>query len=393
MSILDFLAHGLIGHSWLWVGGLFLLFTQLTILAVTLFLHRCQAHRACELHPAVSHVFRFWLWLTTGMYTKEWVAVHRKHHARCETEEDPHSPQFHGIRKVLLEGAELYMAEKADAGTLEKYGCGTPDDWLERNVYRRPFVGLGLMLVADLVLFGAIGVTFWALQMMWIPFFAAGVINGLGHWFGYRNFDTPDTAHNITPLGFFLGGEELHNNHHAFPSSARFSANRWELDLGWQVLRLLQRAGLARILRTAPAEPAATRSEAQVDSETVRAVLTHRMQLLTQYWREVVLPVLYDEANQAGDSMRRLRKVLSRDARFLAEATRRRRDALVRSRPRLATVLEYRHRLVEIWSRSTGNTHMLVESLRQWCSDAEDSGIRALEQYAAQIRRLVPAPA
>lgn len=387
------MAHGLIGYSWLWVGGLFLVFTQLTILSVSLYLHRCQAHRACDLHPAVSHFFRFWLWLTTGMSTKEWVAIHRKHHARCETEEDPHSPQFHGIRKVLFEGAELYSAEAADAGTLEKFGRGTPDDWLERNVYHYGELGPTLMMVINLALFGAIGITFWALQMMWIPFFAAGVINGLGHWFGYRTFDTPDTAHNITPWALFLGGEELHNNHHAFPSSARFSIKRWEFDLGWQVLRLLDRVGLAEIRRTAPAEPAMAKAEGHVDTDTVRAVLTHRIQLLTRYWREVVMPVLHEEARNAGASLTTARRLLQRDGRFLAAEKRRYREQLLASWPRLATVFEFRHRLMEIWSRSSGNTHALVESLRQWCADAEASGIRALEQYAARLRHLVPAAA
>lgn len=393
MLIPDFLVHGLVGHSWFWIGSLFLLFTQLTILSVTLFLHRCQAHRACDLHPAVSHVFRFWLWLTTGMATKEWVAIHRKHHARCETDEDPHSPQFEGIRKVLLEGAELYTAEAANAETLEKYGRGTPDDWLERNVYCRGKLGPTTMMLIDMALFGPLGVAIWALQMMWIPFFAAGVINGLGHWWGYRNFDTPDTAHNITPFGLFLGGEELHNNHHAFPSSAKFAIKPWELDLGWLVLRGMERVGLATVRRTAPPEPLPAEIEGEVDKETLRVLLTHRIHMLTAYWREVIVPVLYEEAQLAGRSLKRVRRLLRRDGRFLKEETRRRRESLLRAWPKLATVYEYRHRLVQIWSRSTGNTQAVVDALRQWCADAEASGIRALEQYATRLRRLAPAGA
>lgn len=399
MSVLDFLARGLIGDSWLVVGGLFLLFTQLTILSVTLYLHRCQAHRACDMHPALGHAFRFWLWLTTGMSTKEWVSIHRKHHARCETEDDPHSPQFHGIRKVLFEGAELYVAESRKAETLEKFGRGTPDDWMERHVYTRMSGSLGptLMMLIDLVLFGAVGVTFWAFQMMWIPFFAAGVINGLGHWWGYRNFETPDTAHNLTPWAFFLGGEELHNNHHAFPSSAKFALKSWEFDLGWQVLRGLSRLGLVKILRVAPSEPAVQDSRKDVDRDTIRALLTHRFQLLSHYWREVVVPVLRDEAQHAGESLKSLKReskrLLHRDGRFLKGVKRERREALLSSLPRLATVYEYRRRLMAIWSRSTGNTQALVESLAQWCRDAEASGIHALASYASRLRRLAPVQA
>lgn len=399
MQFLDFLARGLIGDSWLLVAGLFLLFTQLTILSVTIYLHRAQAHRSCDLHPVVSHLFRFWLWLTTGMITREWVAIHRKHHARCETEDDPHSPQFEGIRKLLLEGTELYTAEGRNAETLERFGRGTPDDWMERNIYS-PLGGKSgptLMLFISLALFGAVGITFWALQMMWIPFFAAGVINGLGHWWGYRNYETPDTAHNITPWGFFLGGEELHNNHHAFPSSAKFALKRWEFDLGWQVLRGLEKARLAKIVRVAPGEPTTVADRSEIDTDTVRAILTHRLQLLSGYWRDVIVPVIHDEARHAGSSLDKLRRecrrLLRRDARFLPREKRERKAALLETWPKLATVYEYRTRLVAIWNRSTGNPGEVISALSEWCREAEASGIRALESYAARLRRLVPAAA
>ncbi len=330
------------------------------------------------------------------MITKEWVAIHRKHHARCETEDDPHSPQFEGIRKLLLEGTELYTAEAGNAETLEKFGRGTPDDWMERNVYRHFGGKLGptLMLYICLALFGAVGVTFWALQMMWIPFFAAGVINGLGHWWGYRNYETPDTAHNLTPWAFFLGGEELHNNHHAFPSSAKFSLKRWEFDLGWQLLRGLEQLGLARIRRVAPAEPTAVDDRSEIDTDTVRAILTHRLQLLSGYWRDVILPVIHDEARHAGGSLAKLRRecrrLLRRDNRFLDEDKRERKAVLLESWPKLATVYEYRARLVAIWNRSTGNPREVINALSEWCREAESSGIRALERYAARLRRIAP---
>lgn len=399
MQFLDFLARGLIGDSWLLIAGLFLLFTQLTILSVTIYLHRAQAHRSCDLHPVVSHFFRFWLWLTTGMITREWVAIHRKHHARCETEDDPHSPQFEGIRKLLLEGTELYTVEAGNEETLKRFGRGTPDDWVERNVYRRRGGTLGptLMLFVSFALFGAVGVTFWALQMMWIPFFAAGVINGLGHWWGYRNYETPDTAHNITPWGFFLGGEELHNNHHAFPSSAKFSLKRWEFDLGWQALRGLEKLRLAKILRVAPREPEPVDDDMEIDTDTVRAVLTHRLQLLSGYWRDVILPVIHDEARHTGASLakmrRECRRLLRRDSRFLGQEKRERKEALLETWPKLATVYEYRARLVAIWNRSTGNPREVINALSEWCREAETSGIRVLEHYAMRLRRLVPATA
>ncbi len=230
-----------------------LLLTHITIVAVTVYLHRHQAHRAVDLHPIISHFFRFWLWLTTAMVTRQWVAVHRKHHARVETAEDPHSPVVFGIRKVLLEGAELYRAEARDPAIAEKYGHGTPDDWLERNIYSTRFeYGTPLMLVIDLILFGLLGLSVWAIQMAWIPFFAAGVVNGLGHYWGYRNYELPDASTNFMPWGILIGGEELHNNHHAFPSSAKFSSKWWEFDLGWLHIRALCALGLARVKKIAP---------------------------------------------------------------------------------------------------------------------------------------------
>lgn len=229
-----------------------LLMTHATIVSVTIFLHRHQAHRALTLHPAASHAFRFWLWITTGMFTREWVAVHRKHHATCETERDPHSPQVHGIWRVLFNGVSLYRLAAREAETVRAYGTGTPNDWLERRVYgAHRFVGIGLMLLVDIVLFGAPGLVIYAVQMVWIPFWAAGVVNGVGHYWGYRNFDTPDESRNIVPVGVLIGGEELHNNHHEHAYSAKFSSKRWELDIGWVYIRCLEFLGLATVKRTA----------------------------------------------------------------------------------------------------------------------------------------------
>ena len=265
--------------------------THITIVAVTVYLHRAQAHRALDLHPAVSHFFRFWLWLTTGMVTKEWVGVHRRHHAKCETAEDPHSPQILGLRKVLGEGAELYAQAASDRAAVERYGQGTPDDWLERRLYSRfSWQGVALMLLLDVVLFGVYGIVIWAVQMLWIPIFAAGVINGVGHYFGYRNFEPPDASTNIVPWGILIGGEELHNNHHAFPSSARLSSKWWEFDIGWMYIRILTALRLAKVRRVAP-NPQVVPGKSQLDLETLRAVITSRMHVFARYGKEVMVPV------------------------------------------------------------------------------------------------------
>jgi stearoyl-CoA desaturase (Delta-9 desaturase) len=250
-----------------------LLMTHATIVSVTIFLHRHQAHRALTLHPAASHVFRFWLWITTGMFTREWVAVHRKHHATCETPRDPHSPQIYGIRRVLFDGVSLYRVAAREAETVRAYGTGTPNDWLERRVYgAHRFVGIGLMLFLDIVLFGTAGLIIYAVQMVWIPFWAAGVVNGVGHYWGYRNFDTPDESRNIVPVGVLIGGEELHNNHHEHAYSAKFSSKRWELDIGWVYIRCLESVGLATVKRTARARLVPRTTAAAQTSEVKQSI-------------------------------------------------------------------------------------------------------------------------
>ena len=221
--------------------------THITILSVTLYLHRCQAHRAVEFHPAVSHFMRFWLWMTTGMITRQWVAVHRKHHRYSDVQGDPHTPHIYGIWSVLFGGAGLYHTASKDTAMVQKYGVGTPDDWIERTIYT-PYSRLGiiLMLVIDILLFGVWGLLVWGIQMIWIPFWAAGVVNGVAHWIGYRNGTTKDHSRNISPIGVIIGGEELHNNHHLDPASAKFSRRWWELDIGWVWIRLLSLVGLAK---------------------------------------------------------------------------------------------------------------------------------------------------
>ncbi len=365
---------------------------QVTMMAVTLYLHRDQAHRSLDLHPALRHFFRFWIWCTSGMLTREWVAVHRKHHAFCETPDDPHSPQIHGLKKVLLEGAELYRAEKDNPETLEKFGRGAPDDWLERNVYLRyPWGGIGLTVVVDLLLFGVPGITIIAIQMISMPLFAAGVINGLGHHTGYRNFECDDAATNLLPWGFLVGGEELHNNHHAFPTSAKFSVRRWEFDIGWMYICIFRALGLAKVKKVAPRPvlQKTPRPHVDIDIDNLRAVIVNRMHVLRDYTRQVTLPVLQRErAKLAGpdSALKRARKLLVRQPQLLDESSRHRLGELLSDNAALHTVHEFRERLRRLWSGANVSNENLLQQLKDWCTEAEASGIKVLEDFAARLR-------
>ncbi|MCC4590027.1 DesA family fatty acid desaturase [Xanthomonas sacchari] len=390
-AILDFLGNGLLGVGWWGMLAVLLLFTQLTIFAVTLYLHRSQAHRGVDFHPLLSHFFRFWTWFTTSMITKEWVAIHRKHHAKVETEEDPHSPQTKGIARVFWRGVELYREARTQRGDIEQYGKGAPDDWIERHLYT-PYANLGpvALFVVNFALFGLPGIAVWALQMAWIPFWAAGVINGLGHWWGYRNFESADTSTNLTPWALWIGGEELHNNHHAFPSSARFSMRRWELDIGWIAIRALAALRLAKILRVAPTLDVRP-NIAVPDADTLRALLSHRFQAMTDYQRNVFTPALKEEAAQAGAKLRkllprRLRKGLVDDGRWLKPDAREQLQRWVAQRPRMRTLVEHRARLAALLEARTHDASERLKHLQAWCHDAEASGIAALQAYAARLK-------
>jgi stearoyl-CoA desaturase (delta-9 desaturase) len=385
--------HGLLDLSlWGYIIAALLL-THITIASVTIFLHRHQAHRALELHPMASHFFRFWLWLTTAMNTKEWVAVHRKHHAKCETREDPHSPQVLGLNKVLWQGAFLYHRQANDTDNLNTYGKGTPEDWVERVLYTRfNVLGVVLMLVIDIVLFGLAGILIWVTQMVWIPFWAAGVINGIGHDWGYRNHECPDASTNIIPWGVLIGGEELHNNHHAYSSSAKFSSKWWELDMGWMYICLLVRLGLARVKKVAPKlviEP----TKPMVDMETLRAVLTHRFQVTSRYGKEVLAPVLREELHEANPAGRRLlkqaRKLLVRDESLLDEVSKSVLETVLRASQSLKTVYSHKQRLQEIWKRSNLSQESLLHALQEWCRQAEATGIQVLRDFAFRLRGYV----
>ncbi|TYT25892.1 acyl-CoA desaturase [Luteimonas viscosa] len=390
-SLIDFLAGGLLQWGFWPLAAYFLVATQLTILSVTLYLHRSQAHRGVDFHPMLAHFFRFWTWLTTSMITREWVAIHRKHHAKCETEEDPHSPMHKGIRTVFWQGVELYREARGMRADIEQYGKGAPSDWIERHLYT-PHATLGptLLLFISFALFGFAGIAIWAIQMAWIPFWAAGVVNGLGHWWGYRNFETTDTATNLTPWGVWIGGEELHNNHHAFPSSAKFALRKWEFDIGWAVIRGLETVKLAKVLRVAPALD--VRPNIQVpDTDTMRALLAHRFQAMTDYQRNVLMPALREEAAIAGGKLRSLlprqqRKALVDDGRWLKPEAREQMQQWISQRPRIHTLVEYRRRLAAVLEARSSNASDALHALQDWCREAEASGIRVLQEYSARLK-------
>lgn len=366
--------------------------THVTIAAVTIFLHRCQAHRALDLHPAIAHFFRFWLWLTTGMVTKEWAAIHRKHHAKCETAEDPHSPQVYGINRVLWLGVFLYVKESYNKETLERYGHGTPDDWVERNVYtRHPAAGVMLMLAFDLLVFGLVpGVLIWLTQIAWIPFWAAGVINGVGHFFGYRSYDVADASTNIVPWGILIGGEELHNNHHAFASSAKLSSKWYELDIGWMYIRTLEMLGLATVKKLAP-KPRFAEPKPAADLDTLHAVIANRYDVLSRYaksirrtYSEEVQRLTHWSPSDA-EVLRSLKRALLRGQALAGVERARLAEALKKSRA-LATAISMRDELVSLWDRSTASKEQLLRQLQDWCHRAEASGIPPLVDFSQRLR-------
>lgn len=400
-SLLDFLNNGLLGLRWWQVVLVTLGLTHVTIASVTIFLHRAQAHRALDLHPVPSHFFRLWLWLTTGMQTRDWVAVHRKHHAKCETAEDPHSPQTRGLRTVLWSGAELYMAERLKAETLQRYGRGTPSDWMERNVYSRwIWHGCALMLIGDFLLFGVIGIAVWAVQMMWIPFFAAGVINGIGHFWGYRNYDCPDASANISPWGILIGGEELHNNHHTFPTSAKLSNKWFEFDIGWCYIRALELLGLAKVLRRAPVPrvvAALGGVHQQIDLHTLQTLINNRYDLLAKFARETQREFREELAKlrlSAADRARfaGLKRWLRKDVAAIPEPDKDNLQDLLARSGILRTLLDMRSELAAIWQQTTASREQMLLHLQDWIARAEASRIRALQEMAARIRGYVPSP-
>jgi len=387
------LFSGLFDLPWWGAVLVALALTHVTIASVTIFLHRHQAHHALDLHPAVSHFFRLWLWLTTGMLTKEWAAVHRKHHAKCDTPEDPHSPQILGINRVLWAGVFLYVKEARKPETIERYGRGTPDDWLERNLYSRfKILGLVLMGVADIILFGVVpGLAILAAQIVWIPFWAAGVINGIGHYWGYRHWSTPDASTNIFPLGILIGGEELHNNHHAYPTSAKLSNKWYEFDLGWLYIRILEALGLAKVKHVAPI-PHFETPKPVVGPDTLQAIIRCRYDVLATYARSLKrtyadeIGKLRRHSPQEARALQAVEPWLDRDDKMLHDTERERIAELLPKSQALQTMYAMRRELAAVWGRSTASREQLVMQLQDWCRRAEASGIRALAEFSRRLR-------
>ena len=389
-AVIDWMANGIMGFSGWQIFFVILGLTHITIASVTIFLHRHQAHRALDLHPIASHFFRFWLWMTTGQVTKEWAAIHRKHHAKCEQAEDPHSPHVHGIRTVLFTGAELYRKESKNKETLSRYGHGTPDDWIERNLYSRfSWQGVALMLIIDVALFGALGLTVWAVQMAWIPITAAGIINGAAHYWGYRNFEAHDASTNISPWGILIGGEELHNNHHTYPTSAKLSVKPYEFDIGWLYIRVLETLGLAHVKKTPPklqwgdVQPVA-------NEQTLEALIVNRYEVMAGYARELQRAVAQEIARlpqlPAESVLKVARRWMHRDAdkvpSWASQSLEQARTVL----PDADTMVRMREELRQLWLSRSHTREQLAADLQAWCHRAEVSGIAVLQEFSIKLR-------
>jgi len=390
-AALDWLAHGLWEVTWWQIVLFTLAMTHVTMISVTVFLHRHQAHRALDLHPIASHFFRLWLWLTTGQVTKEWASIHRKHHAKCEQEQDPHSPQVHGIRTVLLRGAELYRAEAKNNETMARFGHGTPDDWIERNLYARySWQGVGLMMIIDLALFGMAGLAVWAVQMAWTPVMAAGIINGAGHYWGYRNFEAPDASTNISPWGIIIAGEELHNNHHTYPTSAKLSIKPYEFDIGWMYITILKTLGLASVKKVPPRLHLGS-IKPVADEKTLEALIAHRYEVMAGFARELRRSALTElaalKARQADTSvMKAAARWLHRDEDKVPESARPQLAKARAEHPVLDKMVTMREELRQMWMSTSVSREQLAADLQAWCLRAEASGIAALAQFSQKLR-------
>jgi stearoyl-CoA desaturase (Delta-9 desaturase) len=377
--------YGLLDLPWWGYIIYAVVFLHLTNISITLFLHRAMAHRALTLHPVVMHFCRLILWMSTGIETRQWTAIHRKHHARCETEEDPHSPQILGLGTVLMYGSELYRREGRNPETMERYGQGTPNDWIERNLYsKHSRWGIMTMFLINLVLLGIPGIMVWCVQMLWSPVAAAGVVNGIGHFWGYRNFECPDAARNILPIGIILCGEELHNNHHTFGTSAKFSVKPWEFDMGWLYIRVLSAFGLAKANRIPP-RLVYEASKHTIDMDTVKALFTNRFQLMSNYAKEVIVPVFKQSAARANLSAR-IRQLMISEECLVDENGKKSLQTAFESCKEIKVVYEYKQRLQKIWTHTTATQKELLDAVQLWCKEAEATGIAALQNFAQRIR-------
>jgi len=389
--LLNFLSNGLTGATAWQLVLITLVLTHITIASVTIYLHRHSAHRSLDLHPIPAHFFRFWLWLTTGMVTKEWTAIHRKHHAKCEHEGDPHSPVVFGIKKVFFEGSELYRAEAKNLDTLERYGHNTPNDWLEKHIYTgRSRLGVSLMLIINVLLFGVAGLSVWAIQMVWIPITAAGIINGIGHWWGYRNFEATDASTNVSPWGILIGGEELHNNHHTYPTSAKLSVKPYEFDIGWLYISILQSLGLATVKKLPP-KMAFGDVKPVADEKTLEAIIANRYEVMAGYAREMRAACQREldgvKARSADTAvLQAARRWLHRDDDKVPAEIKPQLAQAMAEHPVLDKMVTMREELRALWTGTNATREQLAADLQAWCRRAEESGIAALRDFSIQLR-------
>ena len=390
-GLIRFLDQGLTGATWWQAILVALVFAHITIASVTIYLHRHQAHRSLELHPIASHFFRFWLWLTTGMVSKEWTALHRKHHAKCEHEGDPHSPVVFGIKKVFYEGSELYRLEAKNQETLERYGHNTPNDWIEKHLYtRQSKLGVSLMLIINVALFGALGLTVWAIQMIWIPVTAAGIINGIGHWWGYRNFEAADASTNVSPWGILIGGEELHNNHHTYPTSAKLSVKPYEFDIGWMYISMLRSVGLASVKKVPP-KMSYGAVRAVADEKTLEAIIANRYEVMAGYAREMRVACKRELDNLKSSRsdatvLQAARRWLHRDDDKVPASVKPQLAQVRAEHPVLDKMVTMREELRALWSSTNATREQLATDLQAWCRRAEESGIAALRDFSIRLR-------
>ena len=388
--MMDILINGLIDFTWVGYVLYTLVVTHISIVAITLYLHRGVCHSAIEIKPLLAHFFRFWLWLTTSMRTADWVAVHRKHHAKCETIDDPHSPAYYGIETVLLRGADLYHEEKNKPETLEKYSQNCPTDWVEEKIYTgMNNIGILLLFILNIILFGVVGIIIWAIQMAWTPIFAAGGINGAGHYWGYRNYDTSDDSTNMGPLGIIIGGEELHNNHHAFPTAAKFSLKPWEFDLGWMYIKLFSLLGQIKVKRLAPVTIINEPSKS-LDHETGYALLKSKLTVITNYSKIVLKPLMKHEHKKADGELKRLlnksKCTLVREPHRITNQENNMLDRIFDKCSSLKIAYNLRNKLFDILHSRNLQHDKFIESINQWCEEARSAGIESLAVFSSSLK-------
>lgn len=391
MNIPDFLVNGVLDLSAWQVVLYTLIMTHISIVSITVYLHRAMAHRAMDVHPALAHFFRFWCWFTMATITKEWISVHRKHHAKCETDEDPHSPVRKGLKTVLSTGAELYQAEISKKETLERYGKGTPETWVDVNVYaKHKNLGVTLLGFMNIILLGPIGITVWAIQMLWQPVHAAGIINGIGHAFGYRNFECADASRNITPIAIWIGGEELHNNHHTYPNSAKLSVKPWEFDIGWMYIQMFKSVGLVKNVRQGPVVHV-DKNKTELDQDSALAAANNRFQIMAKFYQSVIKPVVNEKKEEANTKlapvMKRAKKLLSRDEILMTDQYRKQLAELIEYDEMVEKVYQMKQELQLVWKKRSASRDELLHAMQAWCKEAETSGIRALEEFSYSLKQ------